>query len=175
MERNITISKYVKLENYYSASRSGNDIAILVLASSVKYNAYVRPACLPTSSETTAWTTTSKLCAITGWGHLKRGGAQPNILQEAKVPLVTDSTCRRQYRGLVEEIMLCAGNAQGGVDTCQGDSGGPMVCQRKDGSYALVGITSFGRGCATHYGVYTDVSEFMPWIRNKLKENNINI
>ena len=128
MERNITISKYVKHENYYSASCSGNDIAILVLASSVKYNAYVRPACLPTSSETTAWTTTSKLCAITGWGHLKRGGAQPNILQEAKVPLVTDSTCRRQYRGLVEEIMLCAGNGQGGVDTCQGDSGGPMVC-----------------------------------------------
>ena len=58
--------------------------------------------------------------------------------------------------------MLCAGNP--GRDTCSGDSGGPLVGTFA-GHTALVGITSFGYGCAedAHPGVYTRVSAIRAW------------
>jgi hypothetical protein len=62
--------------------------------------------------------------------------------------------------------MVCAGYQQGGVDTCQGDSGGPLessvVPTPPDlSTYRLVGITSWGVGCAEpdFPGVYTRVAE----------------
>ena len=173
MENTIKISKVVIHEKYVNR----NDIAILILDSPVNYTMYVRPACLPTpSDDIAAWTTSSKLCSITGWGKLKGGlwGEKPQILQEANVPLAIDQECRRKYGGITKD-MICAGVEGGEKGTCQGDSGGPLVCQRKDGRYVLVGITSWGRGCAQTYGIYTEVHEFMPWIRNKLRQHNINI
>ena len=52
-------------------------------------------------------------------------------------------------------------NFQGGIDSCQGDSGGPLVCDGK-----LVGIVSFGNGCAKpgFPGVYTKVESYLEWI-----------
>ena len=78
--------------------------------------------------------------------------------------------CNKSYRGMITDKMLCAGYSQGGVDACQGDSGGPLVCSRKDGSWALVGVTSFGKGCAqkSYYGVYTDTRKYKKWIADNL-------
>ena len=41
---------------------------------------------------------------------------------------------------------LCAGD--GTRDTCNGDSGGALLSSQLGGSWAVVGVTSFGVDCA---------------------------
>lgn len=96
-------------------------------------------------------------------------------LREASVPLVRQDVCRAAYAnvsgvgaGAVTDNMLCAGSANGGVDSCQGDSGGPLLIARPDGSWAQAGIVSWSVGCAqpNYYGVYTRVPNYIGWIED---------
>ncbi|QQP37822.1 Trypsin-1, partial [Caligus rogercresseyi] len=63
------------------------------------------------------------------------------------------------YPGMIDETMICAAAPE--KDSCQGDSGGPLV----QGN-TLVGIASWGRGCAFagYPGVYGKVTKFLDWI-----------
>ncbi|WP_242613318.1 S1 family peptidase [Herbihabitans rhizosphaerae] len=97
---------------------------------------------------------------IMGWGADREGGQQQTKLRHAKVPFVDDGTCAGAYSDLVKDSEICAGLMdQGGVDTCQGDSGGPMV-QLAGDVPTVVGIVSWGEGCARpgKPGVYGQVS-----------------
>jgi len=103
----------------------------------------------------------------------------------AKVPVVKESTCKKNYPSKIAESMLCA--AGSGADSCQGDSGGPLVCSSgdrvhlpvgaarvgsttDDGLTYLAGITSWGIGCnrPNHPGVYTEVSHFIDFIQKNM-------
>jgi hypothetical protein len=65
---------------------------------------------------------------------------------------------------------ICAGVPGGGKDACFGDSGGPLTTTRADGTTLLVGLTSFGHGCADPGwpGVYTRVSAFKDFIETNV-------
>lgn len=66
---------------------------------------------------------------------------------------------------------LCAGKLNGEGGTCVGDSGGPLQCRlNKDGPWILVGVTSFGSGCALEGfpDVYTRTSYYMKWIEDTI-------
>ena len=54
------------------------------------------------------------------------------------------------YDYLITDLMLCAGG-QSGKDGCQGDSGGPLT-QEVGGAHHLVGLVSWGEGCARQCG-----------------------
>ena len=63
---------------------------------------------------------------------LARQGDQPEFLQHAEIPIISNEECRRKkdYSSISED-MICAGFKEGGVDACNGDSGGPLMCQRE--------------------------------------------
>lgn len=87
---------------------------------------------------------------VTGWGATQEGGGIASSLMSARVPLVSNTVCNAtaSYSGQVKPSMLCAGFVQGGIDACQGDSGGPLVLRQSGKPPLLVGIVSFGIGCA---------------------------
>jgi len=99
---------------------------------------------------------------VTGWGTEFFGSpVVPDDLKEAEVPIVTDDDCQRSYEltlGFDPATNVCAGNLYGGEDSCQGDSGGPLHVQDAAGAWILVGVVSYGLGCAfpTQYGVYAE-------------------
>jgi len=100
---------------------------------------------------------------ISGWGYQKEESNEISAkLMTQMIPAVDRETCRRAYAPKhITDEMICAGLNKGGVDTCQGDSGGPLTIGRE-----LVGIVSFGRGCARPGipGVYTRVASYIDWI-----------
>ena len=53
------------------------------------------------------------------------------------------------------------------LDTCQGDSGGPLMMFTTSNQWVLIGLTSYGIGCAraAYAGVYTRVAYYQDWIR----------
>lgn len=106
-----------------------------------------------------------------GWGTLKEDGKPSCILQEVEVPVISNDRCvsETNYTSkMITPNMLCAGYpGKGERDSCQGDSGGPLVIERPDKRLSLIGVVSWGNGCARKDfpGVYTRVTRFMTWIK----------
>ena len=153
----------------YSSASSGNDIALLKVSGTINPN-YVR-AKLPTSAVMQAAGSPGDMQIVSGWGRLSSGGTSPDILQEVKVPVVSNAICNSasSYNGSINDTMICAGYQQGGKDSCQGDSGGPMVAAYQNEIYS-VGVVSWGHGCAApnKYGVYARTFKFVDWINSKI-------
>ena len=87
------------------------------------------------------------------------------------VPVIDEEQCN-EYDWLNDYVvdgMLCAGYERGQIDSCQGDSGGPLVrrTENSGGGFELIGIVSWGFGCAEPNwpGVYTDVFYYLDWIK----------
>jgi secreted trypsin-like serine protease len=98
-------------------------------------------------------------------------------LMEATVGMVPRQQCRAQYSAgvlsaynyAIGDGQICAHEASTGRDTCEGDSGGPLVAFDANNCPYVVGITSWGIGCAeqSYPGVYTRVSAHADWMRTK--------
>jgi secreted trypsin-like serine protease len=110
-----------------------------------------------------------RLLTVTGWGATSEGGRAVKDLQEVDVPFVAREACNDplSYNGKITGNMICAGKAVGGQDSCQGDSGGPLVFRPEGGEPRLVGVVSWGEGCARpgKYGVYTRLTQYADWMK----------
>merc|ERR1712216_282956 len=90
----------------------------------------------------------------------------PDTLRHVEVPIVNDSVCEAAYGSSFDaEYEICAGEAEGGVDSCQGDSGGPLVINTGSG-FSQIGVVSWGIGCADpgYYGVYGEIAAEIDFI-----------
>ncbi|KAK2616403.1 hypothetical protein QQS21_000644 [Conoideocrella luteorostrata] len=152
-----------------------NDIAIWKLVRSVRKDLNIEFAELPEPCYDLE--PQSKVTAA-GWGLLKEqnetnpDATLPDTLEEVTVAVVDRDTCAENIKSShnsqpIKENMICA--IRPGQDSCQGDSGGPLV---KAKTKILVGIVSFGYGCARKDtpGVYTRVGSFVGFIKKYLSD-----
>lgn len=153
-----------KVHEEYDEVTYHNDVAIITLERSTEFTADIWPVCLPPADENYV----GMEGTVTGWGTIHFSGPVSPVLMEVTVPVWTNEECRGSYpERNITERQLCAGGREAGKDSCQGDSGGPLMIQAGDRSWTVVGVVSFGQGCAEvkYPGVYTRVSKYLDWIR----------
>jgi trypsin len=146
-----TVTKIWIHQQYVSADE-GEDIAVLTLKDALPYE----PLPFAELSDRALYQPGTMLRAL-GWGRTSENGKTSRFLMQASVPVLPDEFCVDTYPQFVKADMFCAGYEGGKVDTCQGDSGGPIVVDGK-----LVGVTSWGEGCARRNkpGVYVRISRY---------------
>jgi len=131
----------VGVHPYYDAASKVNDVAVLHLARPSQ--AVPAPMLDPGIG-----TPIGTMLTVMGWGTTSEDGTASTELLAADVPLWSDAQCAGAYPdSYVADVMLCAGYSGGGVDSCQGDSGGGIMVPLA-GQWRLLGVVSFGRGCA---------------------------
>ncbi len=103
---------------------------------------------------------------VSGFGKTADLGATSDVLRTARLGIVPTERCMRLYPNLSMLRRICAGSIN--ADSCAGDSGAALY----DARLAVLGIVSFGKGCA-HYrspGIYVRVSSYARWIDAVLAE-----
>merc|ERR1712013_68450 len=175
-----TVTRLLKHDKF-NPGRLDNDIAILYVDRDINLNSpYVNTACLPSCDNQFDYqfsNGTGVRCWVAGWGKNEFDGSFQFIQHKVDIPLVDSTTCNRklkaalnnQRRGVGDRFTLspseiCAG-AEIGKDACTGDGGPPLVCQAKSGRWTVMGLVTWGVGCASDVpGVYARVSHFRNWI-----------
>jgi trypsin len=116
---------------------------------------------------------------VLGWGTTDHSDPLnllfPSVLQRGALKYISNEQCssttvnnKALYDGEVFSEMMCASSSVG-VDACSGDSGGPLIIEgEKEGLDVLVGLVSWGRGCAIYPGVYSRISSGFDWIRKQI-------
>ncbi|XP_064463803.1 uncharacterized protein LOC135374808 [Ornithodoros turicata] len=150
------------------------DVALLRLAKRLKLSRFVQPVCLPDANV--------KLhvglnCTVSGWGNTRTQGTTSYILNKLPVPLRPLQDCERVYGPIfntpIHQWHLCGGRPEGNKGVCYGDSGGPYQCEMENGRWYVMGLASFGSGCAkgNYPDVYTRVPYFVDWIRSTIQNH----
>ncbi|XP_021921296.1 venom protease-like [Zootermopsis nevadensis] len=160
----------------YAKPAHYNDIGLLKLDRDVKFDGYVRPACLHVEQDIP-----TKMPEAIGWGLTDWIGSKgSDVLLKVGLNFVNPEICNdtfgpliggRELRvGITADSMLCVGDLNGGKDTCKGDSGGPLHIRLSEPycMFDVMGITSFGTICGSKNApaVYTRVSHYVPWIES---------
>lgn len=143
----------------YRSAPEGDDVAVLTLDRAPGY------ATIPVERDPRSYPA-GRIATVYGWGYTAEGGPSSPVLRRADVPLRSDADCSRSYREFDPASMVCAGAPEGGADACNGDSGGPLVAAGR-----LIGITSFGSGCARAGlpGVYTRITSYSDAVGEQLR------
>jgi trypsin len=148
----------------FNGKNDNNDVAVWTIFGKVSAPYY------PILDDGTQANKVGNFLNVIGWGSNQAQGEGSAKLKQVLVPITDNKTCQQAYlqpayRPINPELQLCAGYPDGGKDACTGDSGGPAFVMQ--GSRAtIVGITSFGKGCALANapGVYTRVAGVKDWV-----------
>ena len=160
MQRNVTA---VGVHPEYSAKTMKYDLMIMKLSEPVNN---VSPVQLNIAPEVPA---VGETLTVVGMGAVTPSSTKGfSLLQEGNIMALNATKCSIPYGKLWqgEESMLCAGNAEEGVDSCRGDSGGPLL----DENNILVGVISVGMTCGDKNfpGIYARISSSAYWIYNQI-------
>ena len=168
----------------FNAGRLDNDIAILYTERNIEINSspYVNTACLPSCDNQFDFlfsNGTGVRCHVAGWRKDEVDGQFQFIPKKVDLSLIPAAQCEAKLkvalnarkpgvgdRFQLDSSELCAGG-EVGKDACTGDGGSPLVCQAQSGRWTVVGLVTWGIGCASHLpGVYVDIYQFRDWINS---------
>lgn len=166
----IRIDRVVTHPDYDPASQA-NDIAL------VRLESVAGPLIAPPAAR---WDAEPSVATALGFGSFYEGRLAGNALSPTGSPTAQTFYRLRQAEQQLLDPARCAasgGDSRAGeagrictvappADACVGDSGGPLVVPRPDGDDRLIGILSFGSGCAVPapVAIYTQVADYAPWI-----------
>ncbi|XP_049434998.1 granzyme A-like isoform X2 [Epinephelus fuscoguttatus] len=151
-----------------------NDLMLLKLAKPAKQTKTVK--CLPLGN-TVKEPAAGSSCLVAGWGKTNNVAKKASdVLMSANVTVIDRVKCNSpeyyNFDPVITKGMICAGSdGKKQVDACKGDSGGPLLCNG-----ALVGVTSFGKGCGQikKPGVYSFLSESqLNWMKKTMKKSEM--
>ncbi|KAJ3667048.1 hypothetical protein Zmor_002457 [Zophobas morio] len=161
-EKNVS---EVIIHEHYLSSALYNDVAILILNSSLVGTNNIGTICVPKTLDDI----NQEDCMVSGSDNV----FPEKLKRVAKVPnKVCQDVLRKKVGGqfLLQHSFMCAGTKTGD-DVCVGDGGGPLVCPDYSKRYFQIGIVSWGIDCGgTTPTVYADVVQFREWIKYKLTE-----
>ncbi|UJR16200.1 hypothetical protein I4U23_003110 [Adineta vaga] len=173
------VASKIIVHSGYDTDTYVNDIALIKLTTPLTMSDIaINTICLPSVSSATLaageWPAAGTTVVAVGWGRLSDGGSLPTTLQQVTLQTVsyTASACSPFITDWHKH--LCAGVSGGGKDTCQGDSGGPLMMFNSNNQWVLVGLTSYGDGCAEagKSGVYTRVAAYQTWLNETMNSAN---
>ncbi|MDQ3385091.1 MAG: trypsin-like serine protease [Actinomycetota bacterium] len=170
-ERDITS---VEVHEDYDPETAQNDLALLTLDESFALDDAVAPVALPGPEELELWKP-GDIATVTGFGALDEDEYGSPVLREVEVEIYDDDACAAAYLedgddDVAGGVNLCAGREDGSADSCFGDSGGPLVVADEAGaSHYLVGLVSWGAGCAVpgRPTVHTEITAFLTWLAER--------
>ena len=169
-EQTYSVSQ-IHIHPSYDSTTHDFDFCILQTSTTITFNTYVQPACLPLSCSDECPDYADVM--ISGWGSVEDGRNNVDILRKTRVPIEPRADCSTSYTAVglaITDNMSCAGyTTSGGVGKCLGDRGGPMVCYRF-GYFQLDGVISLSEGCgqAGFPGVYSRICQVLDWIDTTL-------
>ncbi|XP_011908327.1 PREDICTED: transmembrane protease serine 13 isoform X3 [Cercocebus atys] len=154
----VSIAEII-INSNYTDEEDDYDIALMRLSKPLTLSAHIHPACLPMHGQTFSLNET---CWITGFGKTRETDDKTSpFLREVQVNLIDFKKCNDYlvYDSYLTPRMMCAGDLRGGRDSCQNNR------------WYLAGVTSWGTGCGQRNkpGVYTKVTEVLPWIYSKME------
>ncbi|XP_075984541.1 trypsin, alkaline C-like [Anticarsia gemmatalis] len=166
--RLINIQRAINHPTWRSLGYDG-DISVVSLRQDIAYSNFARPGVIINQGATLR----DGLPVVhAGWGAIFQNGPGSAELRDVTIYTVNTALCRQRYAslpipGIVTDNMICAGLLDvGGADACQGDSGGPLYWRDQSLGDVIVGVVSWGEGCAnaTYPGISTAVSSYTNWI-----------
>ena len=176
-----TVVRINKHPSFQKNRLSGN-LALLTVDRPINLGAStVNTVCLPSCDDQFDFrfnNGTGSRCWVAGWGKDKTDGSFQFIQRKVDLPLVERNNCQSRLRTalsrktnsnsnfILDRSELCAGG-EVGKDACTGDGGSPLVCQAQSGRWTVVGLVTWGVGCASDIpGVYARISHFRDFINN---------
>ncbi|KAF2881994.1 hypothetical protein ILUMI_24175 [Ignelater luminosus] len=153
------------------------DVALIRLNQVVNYTDFIKPVCLPISSELQNKSFLGETVTVAGWGKTQTTIRMNEKKLKVELPVMSNPDCSSSYRQRNVQIAgshICAGGEKG-KSTCSGDSGGPLMYRDRtveEENWVTVGIVSFGvKKCAVEDvpAVFTRVTEYVEWIIDNMK------
>jgi len=165
-------SERLVVHSQYNARFINNDIALIKLQSSLRFDNAVQPVCIPSGQNQYIG---QEVTAV-GWGDMGPNVEDHGILQKLLLSIMDPQVCRRKGGKNSPNFICAEDHIHNSLHSCQGDSGGPLVMTNNRGQFVQVGLESHGVSsttgekwsCGKYFGIasiYTRITTYRTWIQ----------